>query len=152
MRPVHAAGAEPLRVEAARLVDTLVGVRAEVVALRLDHVGGQAGAPVAVVVVERGAGGGARDAPLPRGAHGVTPAGLPPVDVLTELRVEQQVRAVRLARVRGLYLVQQLRTDDAAALPDPGDLGQVQLVSTLERRGREQRHALRVRGDLRGVQ
>lgn len=57
--------ARPVRVhESARLLQQFVRVRAEVVALGLDQVGGQNGRSVAVVEGESGAEGGRRDAEL----------------------------------------------------------------------------------------
>ncbi len=53
--------------EDAGFVGALVGVGAEVVALGLEQVGGQAGGAVAIVVGERGAEGGDGDAVLDGG-------------------------------------------------------------------------------------
>src|SRR5690606_11118892 len=48
---------QPLRVEEARLVGTLVGMRAEIVTLGLEQVGGQIGSAVLIVIGKRRAEG-----------------------------------------------------------------------------------------------
>ena len=91
--------AGPVGVEelAARLVDTLVGVSPEIVALGLEQVGGEPVAAITVVIGKRGAHGRQGDAderPPPR-KHA---ASLPwPDRLLAEVRVEKQIGEVGIA-------------------------------------------------------
>ena len=64
----------PIGVEDAGTIDPLVGVRAKQITLRLDQVGGQRCAAVAVVIGERGAEGGCRHARVDRLGNGVLAA------------------------------------------------------------------------------
>ena len=89
--------AGPVGVEelAARLVDALVGVRAEVVALRLQQIGGQ---PCGAVAVKEGQSGGEG-----RGGHaqlngvdqGLAPRGLVLIERAEEEAIEEQIIDVR---------------------------------------------------------
>ena len=80
---------------AARPVDPLVGVCAEVVALRLDQVGGQALGAVAVVERERARVGRHGDAAADGGRDGAAPAGLGRVQLGAEVRVDAAYRVTR---------------------------------------------------------
>ena len=107
----RAAAAGPVGVEelAARLVDALVGVGAEVVALGLEQVRGQAAAAVAVEV---GQGGCIAGSGMPFAAAVATTRRQPswPGSIsLAEVRIEQQVRELRVAVERLLDLAEERR-------------------------------------------
>ncbi len=82
---------------AAGLIDALVGVGAEVIALRLEQVGRQAFAAVAVV---EGQGGGERgngNAGFDGLRYDAAPGFLAALDDAGEVRIEQQVAQGRVA-------------------------------------------------------
>ena len=105
----RAAVAGPVGVEelAARLVDALVGVGAEVVALGLEQVGGQALGAVAVVEGERGGEGGRGHADLDGVDDGLAPACLVLVHSAREEIVEQQVGEVGILVEGGLDVAEE---------------------------------------------
>jgi hypothetical protein len=102
-------------------IDTIESMCAEEVALRLDDVRRAAAAAVAIEIAERGrqrrdrqtAEGGRRNDPAKR-----TVALL---DHFCESRRDDQVGNVRILGEGGGDLVEELRADDAAGAPDPGD-------------------------------
>ena len=73
-------------------------------------------------------------------------------DLLGEGRIEAQQRQIRIGPERGVDPIEQTRPDDAARLPDPGDLGQIGAVPLLDGAGPHQGEALGVAHDLRGIQ
>jgi len=118
-----AGGARPVGVlEDARLVEALEGVRAEVVALGLQQVGGQPRAAVAIEEGERRREGGrgyAEQSPL---RDDLPPRRLALLDGLDEVGSEQQVGQLGVGLVRLLDLAEEGRADDAASAPHEGDL------------------------------
>ena len=91
---------EPFRVEefSGRLIDAFVGMRAEVIALRLEEVGRQPLGAVTVVVAQGGAKGGHGDAVFDGSLDGVTPVRLRFADDFAEVGIENQVLQVRVRR------------------------------------------------------
>src|SRR5262245_60946484 len=120
-RPV---GVEKL---AARLIDALVGVRAEIVALRLQQIGGQPLAAIAIEVAERGAQTRRGNPALHRCNHDASPRRLTARNGFPEEGVEQQVDQPRIAVECLLDLAEEGRADDAAATPDLRDAAVVEL-------------------------
>ena len=82
----------------------------------------------------------------------VPPRGLPVRHGLPEERVHEQRRQGRVARVGRPDVVEEGRADDAAALPDPGQRGEVDAPALRVRLGPDDVHPLRVRADLGRVQ
>ena len=113
--------------EHAFLVDTFVGVRTEVVALRLDQVRRQYRRTVAVVVGDRGGEGWRRDTVLHGVSHHVTQRLLVLVSDLLEVWRQQQVGDIGIRRVSVGDLLQELGADDAAGAEDLGDFAVVQI-------------------------
>ena len=108
---------------------------------------------IGIDVVERGAhcrtrdavGAGRDDRPA-QGRQGV-------VDCLDDVgRDEQVLRLVITVGEGHPDRVEQFRPDDAAALPDPGDLGQVEVPAVRRRRRAEHRQPLGIGRDLGDVE
>src|SRR5690606_33674372 len=109
----------PVGVEelSARLVDPLVRVSAEVVALGLQEVGRQATATVAVVERQRGRGRRRGDTGHGRLRHGRAPAPLGRRQLGGEEGSQQEALELGVLVVRGLDVAEEARADDAAAAP-----------------------------------
>ena len=75
-----------------------------------------------------------------------------PTDAVAKRFVEQQVDEIRVAPERVADVAEQRRADDAAGAPDLGDLARIDVVVVFGRRHAQERHALRVRRDLAGVE
>src|SRR5581483_254149 len=144
----------PLRMNEPKLglVNPFIRVRAEEVALRLRQVERQVRGAVGVEVSEARRHRLHRDARRLRGRDGLPPARLGFEDPRLEVGVEQQIGQVGAALVRLLDLVQELRADDAAALPDAAQLAEVDVPVPLVRPGADQVHALGVGADLARVE
>mmetsp|Transcript_15297 Transcript_15297/g.51447 ORF Transcript_15297/g.51447 Transcript_15297/m.51447 type:complete len:499 (-) Transcript_15297:50-1546(-) len=139
-------------VERAALVVALVRVRAEEVALRLDHVGRAARRRRAVKVGQRRGERGGGDARARGEADGVAEAALRLRDGQRDLAVEQEVWQRGVVFKGRCNVVEERGADDAPAAPEAGDGAQVQPPAVVGRRSREQRKALCVGADLGRVQ
>ena len=132
--PLRALRVWPVQVEelAARRVDALVGVRAEVIALGLEEVGGEPRRAVAVEVGQRAAEGGHGDAVPHRERHDLAP-GVLAARRSARLKYGSSIRFTRpgFAAVGLGDLLEEARADDAAAAPDGGDLAEVELPVVL---------------------
>ncbi len=144
--------ARPQRVECAFLVDALVGVRAEEVALSLHERGGEAVGTDAVVVRQRRRERRRRDTGLGCRDDDSAPGGLGAGDRLGEVRGGEQDRQVRRLGVGVGDAVEELGADDAAAAPDLADRAEVDVPAVLGGAGADLVEALRVGDDLRGVE
>ncbi len=115
--------ARPIRMEKlpARRVDTFIGVRAEIIALRLQKVGRQPLGAEAVEVAQRACQRGRRNAVRQRCGADRAPARLRVFDRALELRVEQQVGKLRVLFTRLFDLAEDRGADDAAAAPHQRD-------------------------------
>src|ERR1039458_8780186 len=149
-----AALAGPVGVEelAAGLVEALVGVGAEVVALGLEQVGGQAAGAVAVEECERGRERRSGYAELDGGHDRLAPGCLVLVDGAQEELVEEQVVEVLLFVEGGLDVAQELAANNATAAPHESDTAHVQVPAVLLGSGFEQHVALRVGDDLGAIE
>ena len=74
------------------------------------------------------------------------------VRLLRDLGIEQQIRQIGVVAVGAHDVGQKRGADDAAAGPDAGDLGQVEIPGIGGTRRVEQRHPLGVGGDFREVE
>ena len=133
-------------------IQPLVRVRPEVVALGLQQVGGEAGAAVAVEVVQGGAKDRGRQAELNRGRQHATPARLGLLDRRLEEVVEQQVLQVRVLVERRLDVAQEPAANDAAAAPQEGDVAVVELPAELLGGGVELDVTLCVAAEFAGLE
>ena len=114
-----AAVSAPLGVEGAVLVDAVVRVRTEEVALCLDQGGRQPLGANAVVVGQRGGERGRRNPVLRSTRHDSPPRCQAVAHRFGEVVIGKQQRQVGIALVRLGDAVQEARPDDAAATPDP---------------------------------
>jgi hypothetical protein len=105
----------------------LEGVRAKVISLRLQQVGGQILGAVAVEPGERGGEGRGGDAEEGGLGDDVAPAGLRFVDGFVEEVVEEEVLEVVVGAVGGGDVLEEDGADDAASAPHEGDGGLVEL-------------------------
>ena len=105
----------------------LEGVRAKVISLRLQQVGGQILGAVAVEPGERGGEGRGGDAEEGGLGDDVAPAGLRFVDGFVEEVVEEEVLEVVVGAVGGGDVLEEDGADDAASTPHEGDGGLVEL-------------------------
>src|ERR1019366_7042616 len=149
-----AALAGPVGVEvlAAGLVDALVGVGAEVIALSLEQICGQA---LGAVAVEEGKCGGKRRggyAELDGGCDGLAPGCLVLVDGAREELVEEQIVEFLLFVEGGFDVAEEGAADDAAAAPHESDATHVQVPAVLLGGGFEEHVALRIGDDLGAIE
>ena len=147
-------GLGPVDVEelAARMVDALVGVGAEEVALALQQVGGEFFRAIAVVVGQRAAHAGSGHALQRGGGDDLAPLRLELVDLALEVRIEQQVGEFAVA-FEGLGdLLQEDGADDAAAAENLGDFSEVERPVVFLLRLAHELEALGVGTDLRAIQ
>ena len=137
---------------ASRLVDTLIGVSAEIVSLALQQIGGEGLRAVAVVVGQSRHEGRSRQARLGRQADNPAPMRLSLPDLPVKVGIQHQVDQVGIARVGLGNLLQEPRPNDAPAPPDPGDGGEVQLPSVLRLGLAHELKTLGVGADLGAVE
>src|SRR4051812_46082590 len=144
----------PVDVEelSARLVQTLVGVRAKVVALGLEQVGGQTGRAVTVVVRKGGAERRRRHATLGCERNNLAPIFLRLFHRLVEVGIKEQIGEVRIAGIGLGDLLQKGRANDTTAAPDLRDLAEVESPVVFLLRGAHELKALGVRADLRAIE
>ena len=102
-------------------------VRAEVVALCLQEVGGEGLGADAVVEAERRAEGRGWDPPQGALGDNVSPARLRLGERVVEKSIEEEVLEVRVLPVRGGDVFEEDGADDAAASPHQGNVGLVEL-------------------------
>ena len=89
---------------------------------------------------------------LHRGRHHLAPGVLRLGDLLAEVRVGEQRRQLRVARVRGADPVEERGADDAAAAPDDRHLAEVDVPAVLLAARGDHVPALGVGHDLRRVE
>src|ERR1035437_8425929 len=149
-----AALARPVGVKelAARLVHALVGVRAEVIALRLQQVRRQPRAAIAVEERQRRHERRHGDSRLHSLSDHPPPGCLAALDHATEILIQQQVAQIRFGRKRSLDLAQECAADDAARAPHHGDFAIVQIPLVFLRRLAQHHEPLRVADDFRSQQ
>src|SRR5579859_1121968 len=114
--------------EHAFLVDAAVSMRAKIIALRLQQVGGEAFLAVTVNVAQRIAERWDWSAEVGGGAHDLAQTVASFVDELAEKRIEHQILQIIFGLEGGSNGVKQFGADDAAALPNSRDLVKFQTV------------------------
>ena len=142
----------PERVERAVLVDALIGVRAEEVALTLHERGREPVGAQAVVVRQRRRERGGRDAGDRSGGDDASPGVLRAGDDAAEERGGDEGDESRVVGVRLGDPVEELGADDAAAAPDLRDLALLDVPAVLLGAGDDRVEALAVGEDVRRVQ
>src|SRR5262249_32594747 len=142
---------EPLGVEDAGLVDALVCVRAEEIALRLQEIRGQPSRPVTVEIGQRGRRRGDSYAVLDSCRNHKTPFRLRSSDDSGKIPVEQKIVQIAVASVRVNDAVQELCANNAATAPDGGDVAQVELPFVGRASGPKKLHSLRIRDNFRRI-
>ena len=149
-----AAPAGPVGVEklAAGLVDPLVGVSPEVVALGLEQIGGKTFAAVAVEVGQSAAEGGYRYTVSDGGGDYASPGFLAGLDRLSEVGGEEEVGQIMVAVESILDAAEELGADDAAAAPHEGDAAVVEMPVVFGSGHGEELEALGIRADFGGVE
>ncbi len=125
---------------------------AEVVTLRLQQVGRQPVAAVAVVIRQGRTERRHRQPHLDRRGDHPSPAWLRLFDRGFEEVVQQQVLELRVLVERALDVLQEPAADDAAATPQEGDVAVVELPAEFLRGGVELHVALRVAAEFGGVE
>src|SRR5690606_5546759 len=127
------------------------GMRAEIVTLGLEQVGGQIGSAVLIVIGKRRAEGRDGD-PVEAGfGDGQAPIGLALADDVGEVGRQYQVGQGGFLIIGLFDLFQELRPDDAAAAPQHGDLPVVEIPAIGLGRRAQKLVALGVGHDLGGV-
>src|SRR4051812_12973005 len=113
---------DPIGVERARLIEPLIRVGTEVIALSLKQVGRQALAPIAIVVGEDSRKRRDGDSELCCRGHDMTPRVLDFRKCFGEVRGEQQVLELRIRVERFLYPIEKHGPNDTAATPQHGTI------------------------------
>ena len=85
-------------------------------------------------------------------ADDLAPVGLALLDLLVEIRIEQQVHQARFLRVGVGDLLEEAGADDAAAAPDAGDRREIELPVVFLLGLAHELEALGVGADLRAVE
>ena len=135
-----------------RLVDTLISMRAKVVALSLQQVGGQSFGPVAVIKVQSGGEGRHWDAFLDRSRDDIAPTFLAGSNLSLKMRVQHQIGKTWAFVISLFDFSKELASDDAAATPHQGNPAIVQFPIVFFC-GRPQQHvALRVGHNFGGIE
>mmetsp|Transcript_2282 Transcript_2282/g.9099 ORF Transcript_2282/g.9099 Transcript_2282/m.9099 type:complete len:351 (+) Transcript_2282:770-1822(+) len=142
----------PQRVERALLISALVAVRAEVVALGLHDVGWHTRAAVGVKVLQGGRHGGRGHAGGGGDAHHAAPARFFVDDLGGKLGIEEERAQRRVAVVRLLDAIEEASADDAATLPDAGELAEAKAPLLLSALGADEVEPLSVRHNLGRVE
>src|SRR5262245_27602163 len=114
-----------------RIVDPLICMRPEEVALSLSQIERQVRGAISVKVREAGGHRRGRDAKRLRRCHRLSPARLGFDHPCFEIGIEQKIRKIRPALICLLDLVEKLRTDYAAALPNTAQLAEVDVPVVL---------------------
>src|ERR1043165_4740336 len=137
---------------AGRVVEALVGVGAEIIALGLEQIGGETFAAVGVEEGEGGAEGGDGDAFLGGNRDNGAPRAVRGLYSLAEERIEQEVGQLGIF-IEGFFdFAQKDAADDAAAAPHEGDAAVVEVPVVFLRRSAHEHVALGVGDDFRGVE
>src|SRR5687768_17026187 len=152
--PLGALRVWPVQVEELppRRVHALVGVGAEVIALRLEEVRRQPRRSVAVEVGQRAAEGRHGDAVPYRERHDLAPGVLARRQRPLEIGSEHQIHEAGVTAVGLGDLLEEARANDAAATPDGGDGAEVERPVVFLLRLRHELEALGIRTDLRRVE
>ena len=132
----------------ARIIEPFEGMRAEKVSLRLDDVGRQRGASVAVVEGEGGGKGRRGNAGLDRGPDDFSPRRMTTGQSGAEEIVHQQRRQVGFGREGFLDVSQKDASNDATSAPHQSDPAVIQIPFHLFGRFSHEHEALGVRHDL----
>ena len=119
-------GLKPFGVKDAGLIDAFVGVRTKEIALRLQEIRWKASGAITVVIRQRGAKRGNRDAELDSCRNDEPPFRLRSFDGSREILVEQKILQRRVTLIRLNDPIQKFGANDAAASPDRGNVAQVQ--------------------------
>ena len=136
---------------ASGLIDAFVGVGAEVVALGLEQICGEAFGAVAVEEGEGGAEGGNGDAALSGDGDDVAPAFLAVTDFAFEIGVQQERLEARMFVVGILDFAEEGAADDAAAAPHHGDAAVVEVPVVFLGGGAQEHKALCVADNFGGI-
>ena len=136
----------------ARRVQPLIGMCAEVITLRLQKIRRQAIGGVAVKIAECCRHGRRGHAVLHSCRRDLAPRGDEFFHRLLEIRVEQEIRQLRILVIRFLDLAEKDRADDAAAAPHERDAAVVEVPVIGFRRRAHEGVALCVGDDLGRIQ
>src|ERR1051325_674869 len=99
-------------------IDTLVGVRAKIIALGLNEIGRHPHAAISIQIAERNHQTGHWDSELARLADESAQIFLMSHDLVRDVWVKEQIGKVMSGLERGANLFQQGRANNAAAPPD----------------------------------
>ena len=153
-RQLRALGVGPVNVEefATGLIDALVGMRAEKVALALEKILGEAVGAVAVVIRQRAAETGQRHTEFRAEGDDMPPVFLRAFDLAAEIRVEQQVCELRVTSVSLGDFLQERRADNATTAPDLCNFTEVERPLVFLLRFAHELEALGVGADFRAIE
>ena len=135
-----------------RLIDALVRMGAEIVALRLNQVGGQAFGTVGVEIGERGRKAGRGNTEFDGRLNDVSPRRLRAFDGVFKVRREKEILQIRIGVERFLNAFEEDRADNTSAAPQERDLAAVERPAVLFRGRLHLHESLRVTADLRRVE
>src|SRR4030095_15901400 len=145
-------GLEPFGVEDAGLINALVRVCAEEIALRLQEICRKASGAITIEVRQRGGKRGDGYAMLDSNRNNKSPFRLRSFDDPCEIPIEQKIVQIAVALISLNDAVQEFRANDAAAPPDCGDVAQIQVPFVGGASGAKELHSLRVRNDFRRIE
>jgi hypothetical protein len=134
------------------LVETTIGMSAEVVSQSLQKVRWTAGAPQSVIVRKRGGERGYWHALLNRERNDAPPGGLRLHDGIMEIALKQQVWRRFVFVIDLTNALEKAGANNAAATPKARDLAKLQVPLKLFGRGRHLLVSLGIGDDLRGIE
>src|SRR5215472_500056 len=139
---------EPFGVEHVRLIDALVRVRTEEIALRLQQIRWKASRAITVVIRQRSRKRGDRNAKFDSCGNDEAPFRLRSFDGSREILVEEKILQRRVTPIGLNDSIEKFSANDTAAPPDRRDVTQVQVPFVSRASGSEELHSLGVRNDL----
>src|SRR5436309_7654548 len=110
-----------------RFIDSLVSMRAKIIALGLQQVGRQAFTAIGVEKGQRGAEGRDRNALLGGGRNRIAPAAVGLLDGLLEERVQHQIGQLGVFIEGFFYVAKKPAANDAAAAPHQSDTAVIEV-------------------------
>ena|SRR5438552_18408373 len=109
-------------------IDTLVSVRAEIIALGLNEIGRHPRAPKSIQITERNHQTGHWNSELARRADETAQVFLMSHNLVRDVWIEEQIGKVAPGLERGADVIQQGRANNATAPPDASNRFEIQMI------------------------
>jgi len=124
---IQTAFTDPVSMESAFFIRSLVGVSTKVIPLSLQQVGWQTSLSISVIVAQSGSEAGDRKSEFHGSRDRASPAGLSFFDGIAEEVVQQQVFQLWIFVKCRFDVLQEGGSDDTATSPQQGDISIIQI-------------------------